>query len=77
MTRESKANARTVSRMVEEYRADMVADCAEWCEEYGDTLDAIAEWTTGDCWDDLAEMLDGFTFDEIIHGLAYAVARTW
>ena len=47
MTKESRARARRVADLLARNRADLVEECADYCEECGETFDAVAEFTVG------------------------------
>lgn len=79
MTREQKIDARTLARAIRENCDDIVCDCADFCDEYGDTFDSVAEYLTDESAHDsvafvAAESIGYVCYDVIVRALGLAVA---
>lgn len=76
MTKESRARARRAADLIARNRPDLVQECADYCDEHGDSFDIVAEWSIG-IEDDITAALDWLadviTYEEMTRGLGYAV----
>ena len=76
MSKESRARARRVADLLARNRSDLVEECADYCEECGESFDVVAEFTIGiedDIMGALDWLADVVSYDEMVRGLGYAV----